>query len=1050
MKKIKIFIFSFVLFSLVLTLTSCGEMINNILSGEFLNKDDKTDEPTIQIPNEQPEPTGEVIDVEITGKFNYETGATLESSSWMVNLIYENGTKVKTNNYSIKGIQEINMNVPKDYSLYFTITLDSGKKIEKIIVVKILSKNEYNKASLSFNSGKTQFFIGESINFNDWKVNASYPNGSFKELNISDFEIINAKEISNEIIGIQKVYIKYVENEIESNLEVEIEIIEDKLKGLIFKDGTTSFILGAGIYTNDWKFEAIYESGIKKEISHELINIILPNDVYEIGNKIANVFYNKGENDEIKIEVPFEIVKGKPLKLLFEGNTLFELNQNIDITNWKFYIEYEFEIKEEIEFSDLKCDFDFSKIDTSKKGEYLIDLQYIFKDNTVLEKQIKIKVNAKFVDIEVDTKNETKIYLNEAIDYSNWEIYAVYNDDSKELIDNSLIKYDLSIFDNSKLGLTKITCIYYETPDCNKILAEKEVEIEIILRTYIVEICYDNVTVKENVLDGDILDLSKYIENLNTETRYFERWNLREYIDGSLGTDILFIYDNEITVTNDINLTAKFVKKINLKLQYNAGNDSFDEIIGLKENEEIDIKDFFEEIDNYALSEIFVNDTKIENFSVGESLILSFSEDSIIKFNYESNIPYVIELEFEGTTEFILGEKDFSKNDWKIYGIYSDGNKTLLEDAEYDVSKINPLISGSYNFTITYENIELVQTVKIYERIYKNKYLTYKTYDKVTVTENYNEDGFYATKTILSVNDFKTNYSSLDRNEKYISPEINNITFKHSYSVVPNFIFLKTYNAIDITGVNYEKIGGFKYWAIPVAALSYSNYDSIKKTAAMTITSPYHTYAIYDGCLDNGVKAISLTEWEYTNKSVSYSKMISSSYVKEILSCDYDKDGLNPRYTHVVEKSISKMDVTSLNISNELNAIKNLYTTSSGSTLTIYVGNVIATISDTSLDGGFNSLNSANEYCFEQQGLWQTATLIPNASVNQMIRPSSLFGNDAYSYKFNYYSRTYECTEVLISENEIIEKDVPENNIIDKQNNEIWILIETKNDLQLN
>lgn len=161
MRKNKLLLMILGLFLFVFSITGCS-LFNHEKTPEEKN-------PPTTIKDEK------IVDIEILGKTQYLVGSTLESD-FIVNLIFESGGRYKTNNYTIKGLQTLNMNVPGKYTINFTISTEN-ENFTRNIIIEVLTEEEYGKAILNLDSGTTKFVLGKNINFDDWIIKASYLNG---------------------------------------------------------------------------------------------------------------------------------------------------------------------------------------------------------------------------------------------------------------------------------------------------------------------------------------------------------------------------------------------------------------------------------------------------------------------------------------------------------------------------------------------------------------------------------------------------------------------------------------------------------------------------------------------------------------------------------------------------------------------------------------------------------------------------------------------------------------------------------------------------------
>lgn len=991
MRKNKLLLMILGFFLFVLSITGCS-LFNHEKTPEEKN-------PSTSIKDEK------IVDIEILGKTQYLVGSTLESD-FIVNLIFESGGRYKTNNYTIKGLQTLNMSVPGKYTINFTISTEN-ENFTRNIIIEVLTEEEYGKAILNLDSGTTKFVLGKNINFDDWIIKASYLNGKeTKTLATSEYTIANLNEISNTKLGKQKVLIRYVENDSVSLLEIEIEIIEDKVKALKFVSGKTTFVLGQGIDITDWKFVFVFESKKELEVNPDDIKVVLPDDVYTIGTKTAAVYYKMHTTDEIEIKVNFEIRKGKIQKLLVEGKTNFDLNEIINISDWKYKLLYEYDIEEEI-IDDSKISFDkkLSEINTSKIGNHPIIITY--KDGNIeLKQEVIIRISPEIEKFEFEDAN-FEIILNDELDISNWKISLLYVDKTKELINNKYFKINPLNFDSAILGEQKIKLLCFLDEEFKYLLHEEEILVKVVKEKCLVKISYGEINDEIVVDKGDLLSLTSYYNEFEKLNLALDYWEVENNGVNSNEKEILNLDVSSYKVLENVTLTAKFKTKYAITLDFENNDESITETIYVVEGTKIDVKKCLKVIEGYLIEWIQINGEEITNIDLSndEPYEIIINDNIEILFFYEKEKPTITSFILEGQFEFIIDEKPFSTNDWNLKITYSDDSIEEVENPEFDTSDVNPEVNGTYNVKVKYEDYEFSKTVQIYKKIFKNTYKYYSIKSSRNMTVNFDtvSTSFPATMKEANITNFK------DLSAGQYMTNLKNTQYTIEYNVIPSFVFLKTYNEVKEASKEYEAIGGNKYWAIPLAALTNTEYLDIK-VAASTSDVTNNNFYLKNTCLGEGIKAIPLTEGEYISKSIPVDKIKGAGVTNFIATVEYDLKNYN---TIVLQKSIVTPNIFGLTISGNIETIYNTFTMSDGNTeLPIYFGYVRYT------DYKEILVDSSNSYLFrDYDSLIYTYHIPLTNSFSHLYRPTNNNNSQAYTFKLKTYKKTFYFDYVEIIDN---------------------------------
>lgn len=704
----------------------------------------------------------------------------------------------------------------------------------------------------------------------------------------------------------------------------------------------------------------------------------------------CSLFENKTEkNDEYEFA----------LNVFVEGNDSFYLKEKIT-EEWKLYCK-ENESKKYID----NFTIDYSSVNINKIGNYKIT--FYFEENN--KKMYTIKyidiIENPVVGIDVDGKFEFEKGNFETL---SWKYYLILKSGKKEEL-NTSFSTDVSSVNINEAGTYQVTFTYKDNETIH--LLTKDIVIkddggqENDEKTnYKLSFVSGKKQFNQNdeiIMDDwifEIIDINtnEKVKNINFNKDTFQVKPIDSSCFGEINVEIIYEFDtgSELLFLKDYILIEilEVLEYVTVKL--NIEGESYKEITVAK-NKVLNLEEYFPlyNDENLYLTELYyalydennelssMYEIENRNFIIPDNVVIT-------AYYYE---PIIENIKVTGTTEFILNKNDFSTDDWIVYALYNDGKKKEIE-FEFDDTNVDKTKTGDYVVKIKADVYEKDYNISIFKEETKDTYYTYElTEENYEYVEDY--ENFNSTVLFEETQDM---INARKQDEKQYVKVDGLYTFEFKYSLSPQFYFLKTYNDAD----------GYRYWAIPVASITYADYENLIQMTPANYSSANNAKTA-DTFLENGVvTALELNLTEYSNHKIETKKLLENK--KAIPFSIQVTVGSLPKYTCIVTKSVGFFTFV-----DEVSSPKETFFKNKNNTeIYLYYGNVNANIKTKEKDfynniheSSFKELAYVNKFCFVYS---KDMTLPNNSTIDDEIENCSIISienlNKLSAYKYNYIS----------------------------------------------
>ena len=539
---------------------------------------------------------------------------------------------------------------------------------------------------------QTEFYVGETFNYEGLEITAHYSDGSQRNLEYSEVTI-STPDMSS--VGDKDVEITYTEGEITLTTSYLINVI-DKVVSSIELSGEylTSFYTGDEFSYEGLIVTANYEDGTSRELTDDEYSVSEP-DLSAAGSQTVTVSYNENINATYTIEVM--------------KNTIFSIELSGDY-QYKFYTGDEFSYEGLIVTATYKNgsskvledgSYNVEAPDMSYSGGKYVEVSYTEDGITKRASYEIVVVDGDLTSITLSGDYKIQFSVGEEFDHSGLIVTAHYSDGSSKIRADSELVFDVP--DLTYQHTAEVTVSYTELGITKS-------------ASYMIDIIDSGVK---------YIDLSgEYAKTFYTgdEFSYEGLIVTATYGDGStkeLSSDEYSVSEPDLTVTGEQTITVSYSETIfaTYKIEVLQNTIISIELSGEYQTEFYVGDDFSYE--GLIVTAIYRNDsTKVledgtyvveapDLTSAGSSkeVTVSYTEGDVT----QSATYYidVISVEPESLTlggnpkvEFFVGE-DFTYDRLTVTVVYNNGDTRQLEENEYSVSDVDTSEAGSQTVTVS-------------------------------------------------------------------------------------------------------------------------------------------------------------------------------------------------------------------------------------------------------------------------------------------------------------------------------------------------------------
>ncbi|MED1561420.1 hypothetical protein AJ85_09245 [Alkalihalobacillus alcalophilus ATCC 27647 = CGMCC 1.3604] len=312
-------------------------------------------------------------------------------------------------------------------------------------------------------SMKTDYLIGENLDLNGLVVITTWSdsNGVERTETLSQNEYI-VTGFDSSSAGPNTVTVHF--NGLETSIDLMIASLSVEELEILYYPAKTTYYLGDRFDANGFVVQAIYNTGLKEELTPDDYTFSIPEATIV---DEAYIFEHAGmiEVEVISTETPeksvtFNVeVKDTKLQALeidsLPEKTVYFIGDEIDLSGLVVYAKYDDGSSVRL----LRDEFTVSALDTSAPSEQELTVAHkgveVTFSVTVKEKELaKIKVT---------DYPKTTYYIGESFERSGLEVSKVYDNFDEEVLAEDLYDLDLSLFDNSEPGIYSIDIKPHDT-----------------------------------------------------------------------------------------------------------------------------------------------------------------------------------------------------------------------------------------------------------------------------------------------------------------------------------------------------------------------------------------------------------------------------------------------------------------------------------------------------------------------------------------------------------------------------------------------------------
>ncbi len=366
------------------------------------------------------------------------------TTGMVVTAQYNNGKTNQVTNYEVINGENLQLG-QKEVTIQYT---ERGitKTVNQTITVK---RKELVSIEVTKEPHKMEYVEGQNFDPTDMMIRARYNNGTKRE--ITNYEILNGNNLQ---LGHNKIIIRYTEDGITAQVELEITIIDRVLLDTEIQSGPnkTDYIEGQDFDTTGMVIIGIYNDGNRDVITgYDVIN----GDDLSVGQTSVTISYTENgvtKTLEQKITVQEKVLVDMNLGRLPNKKNYIE-GENFDPTGMVIVVKHDNGITTET------SDYEILDGEDLKLGQTNVTIRYT-EDEIVKEIQVPIKVVQKKLLSIVIAKQANKVdYVEEqSFDTEGMVVLANYDNGKSEEITN----YEIMNGDELTIGQTHIIISYTE------------------------------------------------------------------------------------------------------------------------------------------------------------------------------------------------------------------------------------------------------------------------------------------------------------------------------------------------------------------------------------------------------------------------------------------------------------------------------------------------------------------------------------------------------------------------------------------------------------